>query len=847
MRTPLSLVLMTTLVLAGCGDDGEQEPTGGAGAGQAAGEGGEGGTDSSGGAPGAAGSGEEPAGTGGTEEPGSAGAGGTEEPGSAGAGGSDAPSAGSGGSPGTGGTMATAGTSSGGTPSSGDAGAGGSGDEEPVDPGPRWHECQGSDRQFVRRAILGVLGRHPVSQAEVSLYTDLIEQIDELDGYDASAPPAPGSILRNSRRVVLRALFEQPEYKTHWGDLYRDFLRVQRIDEQQNAACYGLRARPEDAADVADWVRGTPPTVGVNNGAPFTMADVIAGAIEIDDVTPIYTTNLFAMLTKTYAGANAEKVALELSRRRDFGAWFDAVYLNRDTVCLTCHNSEFSVTQTSNPETNRHYPLPGHLEKALFGSSMGPETYGGYEAGDRLHAALRFTQLVNDCRQLSTSQASQVVDPPACPPGDRLWRCVSDDLVVCSSDPRIRDRNFLPWGWSSDCGQFMAPHTVPVDMAFVEARFGNVNGLRATVWDVWTALRSGFDKLRDEGLGVQPDGTVPDPDKAFAYLTAMNVAEKVWREVVGTPLTIPTYFPRNAAARDQLQLLTEAFISSNYSNKALLEEIFSSPYVNLAPPEVGCGDEYGLPRIFDPWVTAEEDPVRRGNSPADGAVSLSSRTAARAAYAALGWPLAPYGSLFPGVRGYGEDPIPIAGSVTSGTIERQFQGEVGFFLKNSEPGFRGFDFQARLGWEDRFARCAKLPTNTEPDVIDQLVERTRVAGVGTVRDVVKVLKDRTVGNAVVTEEEQPLLEAILGASLDADASTLPEPDTSLRRVCGALVSSPQFLMIGVPPVDSLEVPSLTPADAAYGSLCEKLRSIELPGYIVTCAGNDHPLLVSPSL
>src|SRR5690606_39212979 len=118
-------------------------------------------------------------------------------------------------------------------------------------------------------------------------------------------------------------------------------------------------------------------------------------------------------------------------------------------------------------------------------------------AGDRLHAALRFTQLVNDCRQLSTSQASQVVDPPACPPGDRLWRCVSDDLVVCSSDPRIRDRNFLPWGWSSDCGQFMAPHTVPVDMAFVEARFGNVNGLRATVWDVWTALRSGFDKLRD--------------------------------------------------------------------------------------------------------------------------------------------------------------------------------------------------------------------------------------------------------------------------------------------------------------------------------------------------------------
>lgn len=46
------------------------------------------------------------------------------------------------------------------------------------------------------------------------------------------------------------------------------------------------------------------------------------------------TANLFAMLTKTYLGANALPAALELTRRRDFGAWFDASYLRRDTVCL---------------------------------------------------------------------------------------------------------------------------------------------------------------------------------------------------------------------------------------------------------------------------------------------------------------------------------------------------------------------------------------------------------------------------------------------------------------------------------------------------------------------------------
>ena len=377
-----------------------------------------------------------------------------------------------------------------------------------------------------------------------------------------------------------------------------------------------------------------------------------------------------------------------------------------------------------------------------------------------------------------------------------------------------------------------------MDLAGVEARFGSVAGLRSSVWDLSRSLRAGFDKLRFGGLNVLPNKDVPDPDEAFAYLSAMNIVEKVWREVTGTPLTIQSYFPRNAAARDQLELLTNSFIASGYSHKALLETIFASPYLNLSAPDSGCGaNAYLAPRIFDPWVTADNDPVKHGNSAADGAVMLSARTATRAAYGALDWPLAAYGSLFPNVSGYGQNSVS-----GSGALERQFQTEVGFFLKNTDLGFRGFDFQARLGWEDRLGQCTKLPLNTEPDVIDELPLVSTPDGQR--QNVIEVLKDASRVTRVSTIAGRPILETMLEASLDADASTLTDPNAQIRRVCGVLVASPQALLNGIAPPDSSVVPVLTPATARYGALCEGLTALPLPdGLSVVCAG-DEPLTVT---
>lgn len=824
MKTSYSLLTVFALgLLVGCGDD-EKKPSEPQGSGGEAGE-----PAASAGSPSQAG---EPSMT----EAGS--------PGMAGEGGAPAATGGAGGT-------------SAGAPPMTEAGAGGDGGEGGEEPLPQaYYECQGSDQAFVRRAIQGVLGRRAYSQAEVNMYADLIAEVDAMDGVDPEELAAfPGAPLRHSRQVFLQALFKHPDYASNWEELYRDFLRVQRYEEYNNAPCYALRVRFDDAKAVAQFVRDNPAKGPGDGGQPPTMGDIVAGAIELDDVSPIYQANLFSMLSKTYAGANGVEIESEVGRRRDFGAWFDAVYLNRDTVCLQCHNSEFSVTQTPDDKTNRHYPIPALLEKALFGYSTGVPADAVGEPVDRMHGALKYARFVSNCaveavgsNNYNAAVADGSLQPDSCPDGYRRCRTASSQGPIdwmCESTYQAT-RNARPWNWATSCGIYAPQDKTPIDLAGIDTKFGKITGLRNSMWDMQESLQAGFAKLKTEGLGADPSTwEVADPDKAFAYLTSMNIVEKVWKEITGTGLTIQTYYPRNAAARDMLQHLTDTFIASGYSNQALLEEIFASPFVNLASPDSGCWENaYSLPRIFDPWVTAEESEIKQNNSIGDGAIMLSGRTAARSAYASLGWRLSSHGSMYPTVSGYGENSATV-GTVNSGTFEKQFQQETGYFTKNTEVGFRGFDFQARMGWEDRFGRCGKLvPNQLALDVIDVMVRKSQTPGTATVRDVVDVLKDRIFGTTLISETEQTALETLLGASLDADASTLADANVAVRRACGVMIASPQALTSGIAPPDSTDVPKLTPPAAQYDALCTSLEALALPdGLTVTCNGAE-PLTVT---
>ncbi|WP_437317568.1 hypothetical protein [Sorangium sp. So ce385] len=647
--------------------------------------------------------------------------------------------------------------------------------EEAKDPLAR---CQDSDAAFVRRAHLATLGRRPRSQDEVRFYTDLIRQVD------GGAPLAEGAPLSAGRRTAVLAMIKtsQLDYLRRWADFYLDSLRVVRATEG-SAKCFStlLSADGEARRKAAERVRREPARA---QGDEFSMLDLMLGSLESDDVSSIYVANLFSIVSQSFEGANADPVKLELARRQNFGARFSGAYLHRDIVCLRCHNSEASVTFDPEPSKNRFFPLPGLLEKSLFTDSSGPPEKDGHDGIARAYGVFRFGGF---------SVASM---------GD------AEPLPVVLPNAVVR-----PWGWTAGCGEFFSEITD--DPAGVDALLGSVRGARTSMWDLSAALQRGFVGLRQHGLSRGERGEIPNPDEALAYLVSAHIAEEVWREVIGTPLTVAHYYPRSAASRGELLRVTEAFLASGFSHVRLLLEVLRSPGFNLQAPEDGCADEpYAFAPLFDPWIIAEEDPARRRNSVGDAIAPLSGRTLLSAAHGALDWP-APIA-------------VPIA--------DAAFLGAIGVFVDDGQPGHRGLDFQARLVWEDRFAACDIAP---EGDLVARLLEAASEQPDATVADVIAALKDRIVGDPGLGDAgEREALEQVLGASLDAEVAALdPEAlERRVRGVCGALLESPQFMLGTLVPRGVEATPKLTPPDAAYGAVCARLAAEPpIDGFEVECA------------
>lgn len=641
--------------------------------------------------------------------------------------------------------------------------------------------CQDSDAAFVRRAYLAALGRRPRSQDEVRFYTDLIRQVDE------GAPLAEGAPLSAGRHYAVLAMINasQVDYLRRWTDFYMDSLRIRR----DKSPCLLAQVHPEPER-VAERVRREPARNQIDD---FTLLDLMLGALKLDDVSPIYIGNLFTIVRETFAGANADPIALELARRKNFGARFSGTYLHRDIVCLRCHNSESSVTFDADPAKNRSFPLPGLLEKSLFTDSSGPPQKDGHDGIARAFGLFRYDGFV----------------VPMIP-----W--LAGDPI---SPIPLPNAPLRPWGWDASCGQFYA--NVGEDPAGVDTLFGSVRGTRVSLWDLSLALQRGFLGLREHGLPRGGGGELPASDETFAYLVSAHIAEEVWREIIGTQLTIANYFPRNAASRDELLRITEAFVASGFSHINLLLEVFRSPAFNLQSPERGCSEEpYAFPAIFDPWVIADSDPARRKNSVGDAIASLSSRTMLSAAYGALGWARPNLDSL----RGEGG--------------EEGFLSTIGVFIGDGHPGFRGLDFQSRLAWENRVAMCDVSP---EGDFIDQLFATATEHTDAKVSDLVAALKDRIVGDPRLADmEERRALEALLGHPLDAELATIERAviEGKLRSVCGALLESPQFMLNALVPHTVEATPKLTPPGATYQDACEQLEArASIDGYRVECTSS----------
>ena len=644
--------------------------------------------------------------------------------------------------------------------------------------------CDGDSASLTRQAFLSLLGRRPKSQAEVDVYVDLY----------ASAKQRGDDPVD----VVARAIMARPEFAERWVDSVMDSLHVQRLDLQSEASCWDGGTRAATTSALAIAVRDKPASQTAD-GQAFTMVDLARSAIALDDLTPIYRGQLFSLVSHPIPAANVNRVDAELARRADFGATFDSSFIHRDSVCLSCHNSEGSVTDRDDPALDRHWPVPGNPEHAVFGSPQGV-------AVERAHAAFRV-------------------------------------------DSFVQDGGIQPWGWSNACGTFRSPTQVPDDVANVDAKLASVIGKRATVFDVEAALSRGFAGLR----AGAPTGDLGDPDVALAWLVTLKITEDVWTQATGTRLTIANYFPRNQASSELLYALASKFAGSGFSLKSLLAAIVASDYFNRRTAELACGESpYTYPNVFDPWVISDSDPLRRQNGPGDAVTAIDARTLLLATSAALDWAAPPAASRFPDYGESGcenEDCNGLAQSCAAGFCcttldaachqggvlpldEMPFLRGIGVFLRNSERGFRGLDFQARLSWEDRNGACGR-PSWVTQDFIDRLAAAGAADATATARDVVAALKDRVVGEPGVADgAETAAITAIVG-SLDAPASAVSA--ATLRQVCGALVESPQFLLQGIAGRGGAR-PKLTPTNAGYDAVCADLAStgIGVPGVVVAC-------------
>jgi hypothetical protein len=652
-------------------------------------------------------------------------------------------------------------------------------DAGPNHAGHEWTECQASDQAWVRRAIVALNGRKPWGQGEVKAFADMMAAIRQAD---LDAPPT-GENLAPAREIVAQILMQEDAFRQRWGDFFRDALRVVRIETKSMRNCYGSpNVSMSDGGMLAAWVRDHDAIANDPPMPDFTMHELLDSALVLDDLSPVYRAHLFAMMSKPYIAANVGPLELERARRQNFGSVFERAYLHRDRVCLLCHNSEFAVTFDVDPTKNRHWPVPGLFERALYGAShaLHPPEEAMTKGSDELRA-------------LSMLRHDGVVDP----------------------------NGTSPYGWNGDaCGKFRAP--AEDDPLGVDTYFGSIRstmneptrGLRASVWDLESALHRGVDRLAEHGLQRLSGDELADPDEAFAYLVAQNVVDQVWAEIMGQRLTIANYFPRTQIQRDILHRLTERFVASHFALKTLLFDILAHPLFNLKAPEEGCGlSAYEVPRILNPWSDAEQDANQRDNSPGDGVFALSPRPLRRSLHRALEWP--------------DYDDYPLPGS------EQVFQAAIGFFLKDAEPGFRGLDFQGRLSWEARYGACEALGPN---DFITKIVTLAQATPGTTLGDVVIAVKDRLVGEPwIENTREKPLLVSLLASSLDDDKLTFL--DVRARIYCGVLVSSPQFLLGGLVPRDTEQLPKLNLPQTSYATMCTSIalaaQSLATP-YTITC-------------
>ena len=364
--------------------------------------------------------------------------------------------------------------------------------------------------------------------------------------------------------------------------------------------------------------------------------------------------------------------------------------------------------------------------------------------------------------------------------------------------------------------------------------------------DAWNLIAN----LRNvEGLTGPGNVRYVDGEDGIANLLAQQIVNKVVEDIQGYRLTVGHGFPRNAQAGALMNELTRVFVGSGWSLQSLLRYIvLTNAFNRNAPAETwssgGTPLKYELPMMAQPWAAEPPGGTHPADRNANGQGDLVHRENIPALFhhlhEALGWP----------------DAAIIDNGLWPWWYLQTALGRPTAHEANT--GRHAVDLELLARWELEIARCNKpaavraadvvlapgvtatpttiLPPSHWRDWIDVLRLNSTT---WTARDQIVSLKTRLISDPDLSTTEETFFAQLLGvSSLGVSGSTVS--DAGLRRACGVLLSTPDYLLRRLPIQPTTTSPSqevCLEASCTKAQFCSTYTSrIQTLGYRKDCNG-----------
>ncbi|HJS72839.1 MAG TPA: hypothetical protein VJ921_01035 [Vicinamibacteria bacterium] len=634
----------------------------------------------------------------------------------------------------------------------------------------------------------------------------------------------------HGRQVVMDLLMGEPEFVEIWKDNLLRHIQLQRDGNRaQSSDCFGELMRLPEGGDEGE----------------------LASFIRDNPVTSNYPG------TNVFSNSNPGAVAVP-----------DDPFNLADVIHSAIELDDLSVVYKA-------YVVPLVVADGLLGAE---------EVGKSFNRAFLHRNLdCTECHNVAGSSGAVIFPIPidlepqvfGCTvcggPGfdqSEIWSVFRQDVTgddAPGGQPTIR-----PWGLHPSCGTVGTEFTDGSQPTVFAGLDGGYVGLTHLV-DQFSA---GVESIRSGGLSFSGGTYQPQelpPAQSLVYMVSAKIVEDVWEDLLGSPLTEAHYFARNEDQRDMHRFLTESFIGSDWSLKELISLIMVTGYPNRrAPAQSLQASTSVLSPIFDAFAgvtNGQGELVFR--YPPHGLFSQLRHS--------LGWPR---WKAFPDEEDY-----------PNLDLNRDLEQ----YLSDSSAGTRDWGFQSFLAWEATVASCENPGGGS--DWIDRLVQSVADFDADhpddplTVRDVVRTVKDRLIGDARISngpgvdiddyespgggiccapeppgdyenpgggdedppgewtplppldaETEVEGLEFLFGTGLHNPVSSVADLDLKLRRLCGTLLKSPQRTLAGIvdrEAVNDTVVPRLLVGNAGepttYQQICQSYRpGLAALGHEVSC-------------